>query len=208
MLKGRLIGLRPVHRDDLDLLADLANAGPVRSHVVGWGWPVSRDGQENWFQGGLQARGSCRLSVTDLATDEAVGITGLWEIDWHNRSGLTAIKLMPGRTPRGAGSDAIKLVMAWSFYEVGLRRLHSTILNFNAASLGAYVRRSGWRIEGRHREAVFRRGQWHDLYSVAALRDDFDVLEDAEEYVERVCGTAVPAALVPEGRRAAEALGV
>jgi len=88
--------------------------------------------------------------------------------------------------------------MAWSFYEVGLRRLYSTILDSNAASLGAYVRKCGWRVEGQAREAVFRGGTWQDLNHVAILRSEFDALPLAKEYIERVCGTAGPA-VPPDG---------
>jgi len=188
VLTGRLVGLRPMRADDLEFLADLANATPVRTHVVGWDWPVAADAQREWFPGALRDPRNRRLTVTELRTGEPVGLTGLWEVDWHNGSALTAVKLMPGVAPRGAGSDSIKLIMAWAFYEVGLRRLHSTILDFNAASIGAYVRKCGWRIEGRDREAVYRRGAWHDLIRVAVLRSDHDALPDTPEYVDRVCG--------------------
>jgi RimJ/RimL family protein N-acetyltransferase len=188
MLNGRLVTIRPTGAEDLDFLADLANHDQVRHNVGGWGWPVSRDAQADWLRRSHADPGVQRMTVVDPVSGQPWGFTGLWEIDWHNRGALTGIKLMPGLTPRGAGTDAIMLTMAWSFYEVGLRRLHSTILPFNAASLGAYVRHCGWRIEGRDREAAFRRGQWHDLLRVAALRSDFEALPAAEEYVERVCG--------------------
>jgi RimJ/RimL family protein N-acetyltransferase len=126
--------------------------------------------------------------VTDLATGEPVGVAGLWDFDWHNRSAMAPIKMMPGATPKGAGTDTIMMVMAWAFYEVGLRRVHGTILDFNAASYAVYIRRCGWRVEGRERESIFRHGTWHDLFRVAALKPDFDALPDAQEYVERVCG--------------------
>jgi RimJ/RimL family protein N-acetyltransferase len=70
---------------------------------------------------------------------------------------------------------------------VGLRRLHGSILDFNTASMNAYVRRCGWRIEGVDREAIFRKGEWIDLYRVAVLRSDFDGLPNALEYVNQVC---------------------
>jgi len=206
MLNGRLVGLRPMRADDLDFFADLANVEQVRSYVVGWDWPLARDAQREWFQAAVRDQRNRRLTVIDLASGEPVGLTGLWEIDWHNRSALTAVKLMPGLTLKGAGSDSIMLIMAWSFYDVGLRRLYSSILDFNAASIGAYVRRCGWRIEGREREAVFRRGGWHDLLRVAALRSDFDTLANAPEYIERVCGTSlsVPAQPTSEADRSTE----
>ncbi|WP_229398028.1 GNAT family N-acetyltransferase [Micromonospora okii] len=198
MLNGRLVTVRPTRADDLDFLAELAVADGVRHNVVGWDWPVSRDGQEDWFRQSLRDPRVRRLTVADPATDRPVGLTGLWEVDWHNGTALTATKLMPGATPRGAGTDSIMLIMAWAFHEVGLRRLHSTILPFNAASLGAYVRKCGWRVEGRDREAVFRRGEWHDLLRVAVLRREFDALPDAEEYVERVCGPRIGVPAQPE----------
>lgn len=199
MLTGRLVSLRPMRADDLEFLADLTNVSEVRNNVVGWDWPVAPDAQREWFPQALRDPRNHRLTVTDASTGRPVGLTGLWEVDWHNRSAMSAVKLMPRMAPKGAGSDSIMLIMAWSFYEVGLRRLHSTILDCNAASLGAYVRRCGWRIEGREREAIFRRGQWHDLVRVAALRPDFDALALSAEYVERVCGPAPvePARAVP-----------
>ncbi|MBB5112921.1 GNAT family protein [Micromonospora echinospora] len=188
MLNGRLVSIRPTRSEDLDFLANLANHEQVRHNVGGWGWPVARDAQAEWLRRSQANPGVQRMTVVDPVSGQPWGATGLWEIDWHNQGALTGIKLMPGLTPRGAGTDAIMLTMAWSFYEVGLRRLHSTILPFNGASLGAYVRHCGWRVEGREREAAFRRGTWHDLLRVAALRSDFDALPAAEEYVERVCG--------------------
>lgn len=187
MLTGRLLKLRAIEPADLDFLADLANHPTVRGNVVGWEWPTSRDGQSSWLQATRNDARTRRLTITKLDSDEPIGLTGLWDVDWHNQSALTAVKLMPGLTPKGAGTDSIMLLMAWAFYEVGLRRLHSSILDFNKPSLGAYVKRCGWRVEGCSREAVFRRGQWCDLYQVAALRSDFDGLPDAAEYIDRAC---------------------
>jgi len=146
MLTGRLVTLRPIRAEDLGFLADLANTLEVRRNVVGWDWPVSPDAQHDWFAASLRDSHTHRLTVTDVTTGAPIGLTGLWDVDWHNQSASTAVKLMPGTAPKGAGSDSIMLIMAWSFYEVGLRRLYSTILDSNAASLGAYVRNRSLRL--------------------------------------------------------------
>jgi RimJ/RimL family protein N-acetyltransferase len=187
MLTGTMVGIRPIVSDDLDFLAELDAHPEVRGNVVGWDWPVSHDAQADWHKASHGNPRTRRLTVVELETGVPIGLTGLWEVDLHNRSALTAVKLMPGRAPKGAGSDSIMLMMAWTFYEVGLRRLHGAILDFNTASQGAYLRRCGWRIEGREREAVFRNGGWHDLLRVAILRREFDELTNAEAYVRRVC---------------------
>lgn len=192
MLIGRLVALRAVELRDLDLLTRLANHRTVRNSVVGWDWPVSHLGQDEWLRGSRNNPDTRRLVVTTADSDEAIGLTGLWDVDWRNRSAVTGVKLMPGMAPKGAGSDSIMLVMAWSFYEVGLRRLHSTILGTNKASLGAYVGKCGWQIEGRARQAVFRNGTWNDLLHVAILRSEFDALELAPDYVARVLPSSDP----------------
>lgn len=193
MIDGRLVSLRPVEEGDLEFLTTLANDPHVRGMVVGWDWPVAISRQQDWLAGVAKDPRSVRLTILDKLSKSPIGLTGLWEIDWHNESAITAIKLMPGIAPNGAGSDAIMLVNAWAFYEVGLRRLHSTILDFNGPSIGAYVRRCGWRIEGRERESVFRRGEWCDLYRIALLRSDFADLKTAAEYIDYVCDIDVTA---------------
>lgn len=187
MIPGRLIRLRPVERSDLPLLQELANDPTIGGLVVGWDFPVSMHGQEQWLEHSTATRTTVRLMVDDAETSQPVGVTGLWDIDWHNRSALTATKLHPERVGRGMGTDSIMTVMAWAFYVVGLRRLHGSILPFNEASLKAYVDRCGWKIEGREREAIFRKGEWVDLLRVGVLRADFDSLPGASECISNVC---------------------
>jgi RimJ/RimL family protein N-acetyltransferase len=187
MIPGRRVHLRPIEVEDLPFLRDLMNHPAVAGLVVGWGFPVSLHDQERWLAASVQDPTTRRLIVVDSASDAPVGLTGLWDIDWHNQGALSATKLHPDQIGAGMGTDAIMTTLAWAFHVVGLRRLHSAILDFNGPSLGAYVRHCGWRIEGQERESIFRKGQWCDLYRVAILRDDFDALDAAAEYVERIC---------------------
>ena len=186
MIPGRLIALRPIEPADLALLQRITNDARIQASVVGWDFPVPQHAQEAWLRSAQEDPRTQRLMVQTLDGDVPVGMTGLWDVDWHNRSALTATKLDPNRLHRGMGTDAIMTTMAWAFYVVGLRRLHSAILDFNEPSFGAYIDRCGWKIEGRQREAVFRKGRWCDLYTVAVLRADFDEHELADEYVQRV----------------------
>ena len=200
MLTGRLVTLRPIETGDLDVLTRLTNDLVVRGSVVGWDLPVARGGQDAWLDSSRQSGRTTRFAVVNKADQSVVGMTGLWDIDWHNQQALSAVKLLPGLAPKGAGTDTIMLMNAWAFYDVGLRRLHGSILDFNGPSLGAYLSKGGWRLEGRERQSTFRKGQWHDLLRVAILRSDFDALPDASEYVDYVCPVDVDAkAEVPPG---------
>lgn len=186
MIKSKLLSLRPIELNDDVVLQQLINNPLVSENVVGWTFPVSLFSQKNWIQSSTNNL-SYRLVVVDNETNEAIGITGLWDIDWHNQSALSAIKLLPAYNGKGIGTEVVMLTMAWAFYNVGLRRLHSTILDFNGPSLGLYIKKCGWKVEGRQREAIFRKGEWHDLYSVAILKRDFDALPTTSEFINAVC---------------------
>ena len=186
MITGKNLSLRPIELEDDRLLQQLINDPQVSENVVGWSIPVSLFSQKNWIQAN-SGTSNYRLVIVDNESNEAIGITGLWDIDWHNQSAMSAIKLLSGKTKKGFGTEAIMLGMAWAFYNVGLRRLYGAILDFNGPSMGAYVKKCGWRIEGRQKESVFRKGDWHDLYNVAILKREFDALDDAEHFINIVC---------------------
>jgi len=186
MITGRLVGLRPMQVADEPMLTELANSPSIRSMVVGWDWMVSPDGQAEWIGEASKSGRTHRLTIVDKETMQPIGITGFWDIDWHNRSALSAVKLLPDSGLRGAGSDAIMLMSALAFREVGLHRLYGSILPFNEASLRAYVGKCGWVVEGEERQSIFRDGTWHNLIRVAILRSDFEDLDHAAEYGDYV----------------------
>lgn len=187
MLVGQNLSLRPVELSDDLLLQSLMNDPLISENVVGWSFPVSLHSQENWIKNLSNNQLNYRLVIVDNETKEAIGITGLWDIDWHNQMAFTGIKLVPHKIKRGFGTEAIMLTQAWAFYVVGLRRLHGAILDFNGPSMGAYVKKCGWRVEGCQKEAIFRKGEWHDLYNVAILKKDFDKLPNAQIFIDFVC---------------------
>lgn len=187
MLVGQNLSLRPVELSDDLLLQSLMNEPLITEYVVGWSFPVSLHSQDNWIKNSTNNNSTYRFVIVDQQTQEAIGITGLWNIDWHNLSAESAIKILPKKTKKGIGTEALMLVQAWAFYTVGLRRLYAEILAFNSSSLALYVKKCGWRVEGCQKEAIFRKGEWHDLYNVAILKKDFDKLPDAQIFIDFVC---------------------
>lgn len=166
--------LRPIEQGDLSFLRDLANDPGVRANVVGWDWPLSLAAQQEWFETGVDTV-TTRRFIVENEDSEPVGLTGLWDIDWHNRTALSAVKIggRPDLRGRGYGTGALWATMAMAFTDVGLHRLYSTILEFNAASIATYVEKSGWRREGVARQHVWRDGQYWDAIYVGILRDEY-----------------------------------
>ena len=184
MIEGKKVVLRPVEEEDLGFCQQLYNDPDLRMFVVGWDFPVSLQNQRRWLESVGQDKNNVRL-IVQTKDKRPIGLTGLWDIDWHNRHALTAIKLLISDDIRGKayGRDAIMTMNAYAFYDVGLHRLWGAILDFNVPSFKSYVERSGWKVEGRLRQHIFRNGAFHDLYYVACLREDFLAVPDAKDYI-------------------------
>lgn len=173
-MSEKTVNLRPLERTDLEFLVELGNDPVVRANVVGWDWPLSLAAQEKWFESTLQNTTTKRLIVED-ENSNAIGLTGLWDIDWHNRTAMTAIKLggKNFRSGNGYASLAVAKLMDFAFIDVGLNKLHTTILSFNDASQALYLRKFGWSKEGLLKQHVWRNGVFEDLLQVAILRDEY-----------------------------------
>ena len=183
MIIGKKVIFRTVEERDLDFCQLLFNDPQLRDVVVGWAFPVSLDAQKKWFQSLATGTNNVRF-IIETHDGKAIGLTGLWDIDWHNRNALTAIKLKGDLIKgKGYGRDAIMTMNAFAFYDVGLHRLWSSILDYNIPSFKAYVEKSGWKVEGVLREHVHRNGAFHNLYHVGCLKEDFLSVPDAKDYI-------------------------
>lgn len=186
MIKGKRVRIRPTELEDQAFITELNSEPAIRANVGGWDLPQSEYWQTQWYQSSRP--GNTHRWIVENLEGHKLGLTGLWGIDWHDRNALTALKIggQHGSRGRGFGSDAIKAVMAFAFYDVGLNRLHTTILSSNAPSLRAYSEHCNWKLEGNARKHVWRHGEYVDLLHLGVLKEEFDALPDASDYVNLV----------------------
>lgn len=186
MFTGKLSIIRPMEDDDQPFIAELNRETTVRQNVVGWDFPKSNTEQRRWFES-ARPTSTQRWIVEDFSGNR-IGLTGLWNIDWHDRNAETALKLGGPQAARGRGigPDVIHLVAAVAFYDLGLERLYSTILETNQPSLRAYIDKCGWMKEGVARSHVFRDGGFVDAVHIGLLRADFERQSSSSEYRERI----------------------
>lgn len=80
---------------------------------------------------------------------------------------------------KGYGREAEALVRDYIFGTLGARRLEAEIFAFNERSLRCALA-VGLREEGRRRDAIHRRGQWHDIIMLGLLRSEWEALVAAK----------------------------
>lgn len=176
---GKVVTLRAMTSDDMQMICDMFNDPEMENLVVGWNFPKSIDQQRAWFERNMNDEKNLRFVIT-TPDDGAVGIATLNGIDWKNRTATHGIKLANRKNrTKGIGTDTVMAIMRYAFEELGLHRLDGSWFDENSASKGLYTK-CGWKAEGVRRSCVFKRGQWRDLTMVGVLESDY------REAVERL----------------------
>ena len=171
-IKGRVVTLRQMTRNDMQMICDMFNDPELEDLVVGWAFPLSIEQQQLWFERNINDNKNFRF-VIETAEDGPVGIATLTGIDWKNRRATHGIKLAnKERRTKGIGTDSVMAIMRYAFDELGLHRLDTSRFDSNVASKALYTK-CGWKAEGVRREYIFKRGQWRDLTVVGILESEY-----------------------------------
>lgn len=168
-LCGNRIYLAALEREHCRALAaeeEADFASPTDRYI-----PHSVEGADKWFEEILRDQGSrhVRLGVF-LPDGQVIGDIGLQDIDWQD--GKCSVGLGFARCEhrmQGYGTEAMALLVAYAFDNLGLHRLQASTLSPNVAAQRS-LEKAGFTLEGRQRQAV-RIGQaWADklLYGLLA----------------------------------------
>lgn len=178
---GKIVTLRAIEEQDLELLRDMLNDPRMESAVVGWSFPVSSFNQQKWFEANAND-GKNQRYIVETEMDGAIGLATLYGIDWKNRNATHGIKLASKeRRSKGIGTDTVMAIMRYAFDELGLHRLDGSWFDENVASRNLYLK-CGWSVEGIKRECVYKGGVFKDLSIVGILASDYYALVEKNHY--------------------------
>jgi RimJ/RimL family protein N-acetyltransferase len=92
---------------------------------------------------------------------ELVGVCGLTNISWVNRTAEVSIYVVPECQSEGIGLKTLRCLRNVAFREFHLHRLWAEIFAFNDRSIELFER-AGFCQEGRMEDHVFKNGAYHD----------------------------------------------
>jgi RimJ/RimL family protein N-acetyltransferase len=182
-INGKIVTLRAIEKDDLELMRQMLNDPEIEGLVVGWAFPVSKYQQELWYENNINDKNNLRF-IIETEIDGAVGIATLTNIDWKNRRATHGIKLArrENRT-KGIGTDSVMSIMRYAFDELQLNRLDGSWFDDNTASKMLY-QKCGWKVEGRIRDCIYKNGKYRDLDIVGILKKEYYELIEKNNYWE------------------------
>lgn len=174
MLRGERVWLRAAERSDIPIFVRWLNDAETSSYLS-LRAPLSEPLEEGWFNRMLETQGkdAYHFVICRLDDDAPIGTIGLFHIDGTNGSAGIGISIGERALwSKGYGTDAMFALLDFGFGELRLERMWLEVYDFNARGRRSYEK-CGFVLEGTQRQAIFRRGQHHDVQLMAILRDEW-----------------------------------
>lgn len=122
---------------------------------------------------------SFRFAIRTHAEDKLIGVTSLWVQRWAHGDAWLGIYIGErDHWSKGYGTDAMRLIVQYGFYELNLRRITLGLHAYNERALKSYLK-VGFQLEGCVRGEGLRDGVRYDDLYMGLLRDEWLALQSA-----------------------------
>ena len=185
-LKGKKVILRPLRKStDIEHTLRWINDPEIRQYLTTF-LPISEQKEEAWFDGLLERENDLVFAIETLdgITDGTfIGTMALNHINWKDRVAVTGALIgEKSYWNSGYGTDAKMILLDYAFNTLNLRKICSSVLEFNKRSL-RYNLRCGYKIEGRKRKQIFKNGKYWDEIILGVFQKEW--LPIWKKYQER-----------------------
>ena len=174
MFYGKDLRLRAIEREDIPRFLRWLNDPEVRRFLL-MHEPLSRAKEERWFEEQLFPHGRDHLSHRGSFRRRMAPHREyrLHRIDLKNRT--AALGIFIGEKDfwgKGYGREAIRVMLRYAFFELGLNRVELETFEFNERAMRCY-KALGFKKVGVRRKAFFRDGVFHDVILMDLLASEF-----------------------------------
>jgi len=172
MLLGKKIVLEPLEKEDLAKSRLWVNDASLSAKMLR-ALPVTRTDQEKWYQNIIQDPSKLVFAIKMLDSEEHIGNTGLYHIDWINRRAEFWILLGEMHSwQQGIGSEIVFLMQEYAFNNLNLNKLYLNVDMNNKEAIGLY-KKLKFVQEGILKDHYYIEGKYLDIITMAILRKDF-----------------------------------
>jgi len=111
--------------------------------------------------------------MVEKGKESPIGIVSLINIDYKNRNAECIIDIGEKEYwGKGYGSEGLKLLLDYAFYEMNLHRVYLKVFSFNDKAISLY-NKIGFIQEGSSRQSLFRDGTWYDIVHMGILQNEY-----------------------------------
>ena len=179
MIEGERVLLRRMSRADAAEVVRMRAEPEVQAQLFS-ARPPTMEEHLRWLAE-VEARDDLHaFMIVERTSGRSVGTIGLSHIDRENRRAEYGVLIgEPDARGKGLAAEASRLLLAYAFGTIGLRRVYLHVLARNGDALRLY-RRVGFQPEGVLRRHVRKGDEFLDVTVMAALADERSTSEGIE----------------------------
>lgn len=173
-LQSKRIHLRPILEKDLnENYLQWLNDEEVcefNSHAI---FPNTEQKMRSYFENLKNQDRNIVLAIIDTQTEKHIGNISLQNINWVSRNAEFAILLGDkDYLGKGYGEEAAVLIVEYGFKRLNLHRIYCGTIAGNKGMMKLAVKLK-MKEEGLRREAIYKNGQYRDIYEYGVLRKEY-----------------------------------
>jgi len=174
MEKEHMITLRALSKTDIFPFYNWINDNEVIKYSLSLFRKINTNKEiENWFSELIIDEKDITLGIILESTNELIGYAGICDISDTNKSGEYYIFIGEKKLwGKGLGTEVTEQILRIGFIDYKLNRIMLSVSEPNIGGLKAYEK-SGFKIEGRLREASFRDNEYHDKLTMSILKSEW-----------------------------------
>lgn len=163
MINGEKVYLRPILKSDIKFLNAWKNDEDVYRFLGGGFMPVSIDQQEKWLDSMIDLTGRNKRFIICNKQDTAVGMVGLYDINWIHRTCEIGIYIGDENSHRsGFGREACTLIEKFAKEFLNIRKIKLKVVYTNNAAVNMWTT-LGYKKVGELNDERFIKGKYHNL---------------------------------------------
>lgn len=174
---GKTVYLRPITREDTDLIINWRNSDTVRPYFI-YQEPFTREGHEKWLRDMIDSGNGYQFIVCKNDTDDPIGCTYLRDYDRVNKKIEYGVFLGSEEVKgQGIGTEILQLTLSFAFEQLQLHKVFARAFADNPASVKSFLK-GGFQQEAYLKEEVWINGEYRDIVFLAILDSQYQFMKD------------------------------
>lgn len=173
MIKGKLVGLRAVEREDLILLRDWRNVPEFRVNFREVR-ELNLTNQEIWYEKScINNPNDFMFIIVRLKDNKPIGAAGLLYINWIIRSADFSFYIGDNNTyidDEGYAEEAAKLLLDYGFNNLNLHKIWMELYEFDKKKIDFFTTNFGFDIDGKLRDNCYEDGKYYDSFILSKIK--------------------------------------
>ena len=177
MIKGKLVGLRAVEKEDLELLKQWRNIEEFRRNFREVR-ELNQANQEAWFEKScINNPNDFMFTIVELETGEAIGACGLLYINWVIRSADFSFYIGKDELyidSNGYAEESARLLINYGFNTLNLHKVWMELYEYDNKKIDFFKNKLRFVVDGILRDNCYEEGKYFDGVIISFLCSDWE----------------------------------